>query len=70
MEIPNIISRSGSNSMATRAANTPAADENRSTLTVYDGLSNVAKRIADLDRSGALDADDQAFMSAAQGCWY
>ncbi len=25
---------------------------------------------ADLDRSGTLAADDQAFMSAAQGCWY
>jgi len=25
---------------------------------------------ADLDRSGALEADDQEFMSIAQGCWY
>lgn len=25
---------------------------------------------ADLDRNGALDSEDQAFMQAAQGCWY
>lgn len=25
---------------------------------------------ADLDRSGALDSEDQQFMQAAQGCWY
>ncbi len=25
---------------------------------------------ADLDRSGTLDSNDQAFMAAAEGCWY
>jgi RHS repeat-associated protein len=34
----------------------PASDQNRSTLWVYDGLSNVVKQIADVNKNGAEDA--------------